>query len=113
VNIVSVQPLKYTATDKALRVPGEEVEDDRENAEQNGLIVVGDIHTHPDWTCENCGHRFPSDCAPSETDWMDVKEPHFGVVVGICVVKKNKVRLSTRIRFYPAQPPIELKVCKK
>lgn len=113
VYVICTQPLDCEkASRSSLHVTTEDVNEDRAAAKESGLISLGDIHSHPDQPCLKCGKIEPSDCAPSEGDWIDLKENPHVLVFGIYSIKKNKRRRSTRIRFYFAQKLPVLKVVR-
>jgi proteasome lid subunit RPN8/RPN11 len=99
--IYSIHPYeKEHATGSSVTVSGKHVDEDQDEANENGLQVLGGIHTHPGLPGEGA--------APSEQDWSDARE-HNELLIGICGIHKNKTRRSTRIRFYLAQKPVEVK----
>lgn len=109
VMVYAIQPLAYRSTETEVTIPEESIEEDVEAAKDAGFAVLGTIHTHPDFSCNSCGHRERADCSPSEQDWMDLAR-HPEVVTGICQVHQGKRRRSTRIRFYLAQKPLRMNV---
>ena len=100
--IYSIHPFdQESATKDSVTVKGEHIDQDIEDAQDAGLIVLGDIHTHPGLPGEGA--------APSEADYRDAHH-HGSLLLGICHIHKNKARMSTRIRFYLANKPLKLKI---
>lgn len=109
VRILALGPLKYRATEGSVSISAEEVEEDQTAARAEKMRSLGTIHTHTDTSCPRCGCRDAADCSPSETDWVNLHESP-EVLMGICTVKKNRKRKSTRIRFFLALNPLKVRV---
>jgi hypothetical protein len=66
-----------------------------------GLVVLGDIHSHPYEAAEMEARRpHLPDASPSEGD---LKRSKFGILQGICLVtESNTGKLRSRVRFWGA-----------
>ena len=74
-------------------------------ARDEGLTVVGTIHSHP-YTYRECGGSI-RDGAPSEKDHLC----GWSGIYGICVVAEQRSgRLISRIQFFPPAPVIQTEV---
>lgn len=65
------------------------------------LILLGTIHSHPDWAL----------CEPSEGDWADAARRN-ELIMGIMAipqVAKNGIRKRSRVKFFFAQAMCEAK----
>lgn len=67
-------------------------EESVKHAEENGLTILGSIHSHPDF----------AECSPSESDYDDEENNSTNLLMGICGVWKagKSKRLQARIRFF-------------
>ena len=74
-------------TTEMVRWWAEDFERVQKNAEENGLRIVGDLHSHPSW-----------DAVLSPDDYRGLIESGFRIS-GICSVMNNR----TRVRFWIAE----------
>jgi len=89
------------ASNTQVKVPRAWWEQANEFAKADGLIVLGDIHTH------NETSKFTHDTAPSEADW----DMESGPLHGICSIRRHPTgRMVARIRFWPADALVETRI---
>ncbi len=81
--------LDHKATRKNLKYEEEELDEHEEDAEENGLHLIGSIHSHPN--CED------NDVGFSETDLATLQESQ-ETVMGICVVQTTKTDKVTGVK---------------
>jgi Prokaryotic homologs of the JAB domain len=75
-----------------------------EEASEAGLVVVGDVHSHPYGSKDPVPWAFSA--AQSEYD-LDYS-PRWGKIAGICFVREQKGgRLMSRVRFWGPMIPLE------
>lgn len=84
----------FTQTECAVQWSGEEYERVKKSAEERGLRIIGDIHSHPNW--------WP---VPSPTDFKgQFQEGHR--ITGICSVMNGK----TKVYFWIPESSLPCKV---
>lgn len=91
VHIFAFHPIPHDATRAACYYAPQEIESQREDAEEHKLELLGTIHSHPD-----------GGSSPSEEDW-ETAGSDGEIVSGICQILKRKNRLRCRIRFYAGE----------
>lgn len=97
-HVYSIHPFdEEKATKQEVEIKGKHVEQDEEDAFDAEMLVLGTLHSHPD----------ELGAEPSEHDWNNLSED--ALLLGICAIRPNKTRRSTRIRFYLAQKPLPVK----
>ena len=86
--------LEYKSTSNYVEYEDAEFEAQRYEAKENGYILLGTIHSHPN----------SQDSTPSLLDWresIDSKE----IVSGICAIWKKNGRKHASINFWPPVSP--------
>ena len=81
--------MDHKATRNNLKYEEEELDEHEEDAEENGLHLIGSIHSHPN--CED------NDVGFSETDLATMQESQ-ETVMGICTVQTSKVDAKTKVK---------------
>ncbi len=81
--------MDHKATRKNLRYEEEELDEHEEDAEENGLHLIGSIHSHPN--CED------NDVGFSEVDLSSMQESQ-ETVMGICTIQTYEIDEETKVR---------------
>jgi len=81
------------------------IKEAKKEAKNLGMIVLGDIHSHP-----YKKHAKNTDTSPSEADWESME---YGQIMAICVIKQLKNgHLRARTRFWGPMPQVKVKQTK-
>ena len=80
----------------------------RRRAKQTGVMIVGDIHSHPYAIAEIEARRpHHPDTSPSTIDW---ERTRFGLLMGICLLTETtNGRLRAKIKFWGPLVPVVIK----
>jgi proteasome lid subunit RPN8/RPN11 len=93
--IHAFMPLDHEATPDAINYDDADLWDQHDEAREEGLTVLGSIHTHPD----------RDDAIFSETDLREhVIDPH-DRVMGICAIECKGKRRKLHIAYWPGVLP--------
>jgi len=99
INIQACLGIKHQGTRNSVDYESEELQEQEQEAREQGLLLLGTIHTHPNL----------KDCSPSESDWFSAREDG-ELIAGICAIWLVKQRRRTRTVFWPRLADYEVQV---
>jgi proteasome lid subunit RPN8/RPN11 len=97
-SIHAFYPLEHKAGALSIDFDDEEIEDAKDHAQEQNLVCLGTMHSHPE--CEP---------TPSATDIASGAEDG-EIIMGICSLWKKGKRLRCEVKFWPRVEPLKMEV---
>lgn len=96
VYIHALYPVDHKGTPRRCSLPDDWLEQQKQMAEEENLIMLGSLHTHPD-----C---YP---VPSSDDLVDALGSG-ETIMGICELSNKNDRFSSKVSFWPCMAPLKV-----